>query len=960
MAPEKRSHDFNPPFPSKFEQRKRRRLSPSSSIQTSSDFEGDVNSDFERHATQMFREKYQTLGDNQPVENGIIERIDCYNFMCHKHLSLELGPLINFIVGKNGSGKSAVLTALALCLGGKASATNRGQSLKNFIKEGNEYATPAATIIVRIKNQGGSAYLPHEFGSSIIVERHFSLSGASGFRIKNVSGRVVTTKRSDLDSIIDYFALQMDNPMNVLSQDMARQFLSTSNPAEKYKFFVKGVQLEQLDQDYHLIDESINSLESKLGVQYEELKVLEERKSKTKTRLALSDRHEGIRNRIRNLRAQMAWAQVDEQEQIRDALGREYTELHKNLVHLEAAAKTVEHLFDEVQGACLNATNQLQIAENVLERVRDSKKEVQARHDAKLNECQELHAIKREVRNHLKAADNRIQETRKKIEEELQKLKDVDGGVNIGKLDEIEEKEAAAKEAWQRHKDHKDATTRLQSEIATAENLMNRAGLPIPKQRKDIDEADQHLRSMERGRQHQEGAFPAGMTRLIKVVQEDSTFNRQPIGPVGSYITLLKPQWSSVLEKSFGNTLNGFVVTSKNDLNKLSSIMRRVDCVCPIFIGNENGTLDTSPYEPDARFDTALRVLKIDIDIVRRQLVINHSIEQMLLIEDVDEASKIMYSDKAPKNVRRCYCIDKNDRRRGVHLGFTRTGDPVQSPLGAFAGQARMKTDIDSQIRIQRDAINGLRNNLRVLENEQRDARSNLEKCRQAFARHERRQRDLQIEAQKADDLVEELKDAMEMERVEDGRLDGLKHGLAESEEEKRIAAASYEDGVIAHDAAVVELKKMKKELAAKDAEIASAEHELLNYRNNKTRAEDEQRRVLSEMNVALVQVNAAGRNVEKTTQKQNEAASRVIKFTKQAEIISSLRVVVDEGETSNSLDEKLQKLKHDLQRYDTEMGASREDIAAAAAEAEAKYELSRAQITDFSDLAQESSYLSF
>jgi chromosome segregation ATPase len=58
--------------------------------------------------------------------------------MCHEHFSVELGPLINFIVGKNGSGKSAILTALTLCLGGKASSTNRGQNLKSFIKEGKE------------------------------------------------------------------------------------------------------------------------------------------------------------------------------------------------------------------------------------------------------------------------------------------------------------------------------------------------------------------------------------------------------------------------------------------------------------------------------------------------------------------------------------------------------------------------------------------------------------------------------------------------------------------------------------------------------------------------------------------------------------------------------------------------------------------------------------------------------
>ena len=92
-------------------------------------------------ATQMIQEKYASADEdaNVPAEHGILERVECYNFMCHDHFAVDLGPLINFIVGKNGSGKSAVLTAITLCLGGKASATNRGQSLKSFIKEGKEY-----------------------------------------------------------------------------------------------------------------------------------------------------------------------------------------------------------------------------------------------------------------------------------------------------------------------------------------------------------------------------------------------------------------------------------------------------------------------------------------------------------------------------------------------------------------------------------------------------------------------------------------------------------------------------------------------------------------------------------------------------------------------------------------------------------------------------------------------------
>lgn len=95
---------------------------------------------FEEQATQFLtQQRGKKHMDNEPADNGIIESITCQNFMCHSHLEIALGPLINFIIGHNGSGKSAILTAITLCLGGKATATNRGQSLKSFIKEGQEY-----------------------------------------------------------------------------------------------------------------------------------------------------------------------------------------------------------------------------------------------------------------------------------------------------------------------------------------------------------------------------------------------------------------------------------------------------------------------------------------------------------------------------------------------------------------------------------------------------------------------------------------------------------------------------------------------------------------------------------------------------------------------------------------------------------------------------------------------------
>ena len=105
--------------------------------------DADSEEDAERldEAAREFAARKKARGSrlNQAAADcGILQSVTCQNFMCHVKLHVDFGPLINFIIGHNGSGKSAVLTAITLCLGGKATSTNRGQSLRSFVREGSE------------------------------------------------------------------------------------------------------------------------------------------------------------------------------------------------------------------------------------------------------------------------------------------------------------------------------------------------------------------------------------------------------------------------------------------------------------------------------------------------------------------------------------------------------------------------------------------------------------------------------------------------------------------------------------------------------------------------------------------------------------------------------------------------------------------------------------------------------
>lgn len=521
---------------------------------------------------RIIEKRFRRRTDNMPAENAIIEQVTCINFMCHSNLTVPLGPLINFIIGHNGSGKSAVMTALTLCLGGKATSTNRGQSLKSFIKEGEE----KGLLAVKIKNQGSSAFKPDLYGESIIVERHFNKNGGSSYQIKNVNKKVVSTKKSDLEDIIDAFQLQMDNPMNVLSQDMARQFLNNSTPLDKYKFFIEGTQIASLDRDYRILEEYLNEIEAKHAIKQQDVEVLKQREREAKERMRAAGKQNQMRAKAALLQRQYAWKQVeDEEEKVAGADGHiadAQAEIDQKTEEVEQASNR----FDQTERDLEEAQRKVQEYDEEKIPIQERLEEAKTVFSKGKGDLQDVLAQQRQIKSMIQGNKAIITKIENDIQEERQRQEDVNGGEHGRRRQEIDEAKAVSQEKKAAAEELRRAIPDMEHARSAAQDHLNEYKDTIQQKRNDVQQQEQHISQIRRNQGSWMAGFDNNLPALLRAIDNESRFRNKPVGPMGRHIRLLKPEWSNILEKSAGVQLNAFVVTSKHDEGILRDLMNRV------------------------------------------------------------------------------------------------------------------------------------------------------------------------------------------------------------------------------------------------------------------------------------------------------------------------------------------------------------------------------------------------
>ncbi|GAP89833.1 putative DNA repair protein [Rosellinia necatrix] len=885
----------------------------------------------DQRATQRLKERPTIIGDNHAADNAIIESITCINFMCHVKLHVELGPLLNFIVGENGSGKSAVLTAITLCLGGKASATNRGGSLKSFVKEGTEHAS----LVVRLKNQGEDAYKPDLYGDSIICERWFTKSASSGFKVKSAAGRIISTKKAEVDDIVEWYCLQVDNPLNVLSQDNARQFLNAATPAMKYSYFVKGTQLEQLDDDYKTLTQYLEDQENKLTELEENLAYLKDKFEKAvKLRDAASKSNE-MRHRAHVYKDQLAWAQVEEQEEIFKLKEQAIITAQEEITRTQQIIDEKAHVLGSIDTRIQQAEERLHAATGEYADAEDAVTEVKDRFDASRAALTALHTEERDMHTSLSEWSKTVKDVENLIRLEEEKIEGKNGTKVAEKQKELNEARQHVESLNGSIQEHKDVLKTLEEAEKDAIKQLREPTEKAGQKRDEVQQAESALRSLSQRRKDPLDAFDNRIRQLLKLIENDRGFVQKPIGPLGTYIRLTKTQWMHCLEKFFGGSLNGFIVETKQDQARLMAHMDKLRIQgFTVFIGKAS---INSLREPEPNFDTILRVLKFEDQRVRDHLIINHRIEQTLLIESRSTAENVMF-DGPPENSGTCLSFQEKKKDHGLRITNI-NGNLATTPITpSFSQRPRMKTDQDSEIQYYENRLTQFQAEYRALEALLRNGEQAVQRAKRAIAQHRQRGEQLARELTHALADVSRLLADLDNFEGDSDRLRGFQDTLKEAQEKKDHYGNQYAEVAIKKREMSTGAEALKDEL--NQAKLASSD-----YKAQVAKVKDKVARLKETRHLALGEKNMAHENhdVAKVAKTQAEAsrdrqAGYVEDYIKHASEIAPTRVHIPEGETYKSIERKYESIREQISKLRQQMGATEEQINTRATQATQEY----------------------
>lgn len=230
----------------------------------------------------MDYEEADESDNTNPNLAGKIKSIWVKNFVTYNECIMHPTEYLNIIIGPNGTGKSTLVAAIVLGMGGSPKMLARSSAIQDYIKNGQTEATVSITIYINDQRE------------KKVYVREFDSDGKSEFKINDVT----VSQKAYMRSIAEY-NIQVDNLCQFLPQDRVQDFA-------------------KLNQQ-ELLNSTIASVcDISVKEQFDKLKELQKKKQSTKSNLIddvnrlndLKKRNEGLKQIIDRMATKKKFAET--------------------------------------------------------------------------------------------------------------------------------------------------------------------------------------------------------------------------------------------------------------------------------------------------------------------------------------------------------------------------------------------------------------------------------------------------------------------------------------------------------------------------------------------------------------------------------------------------------------------------------------------------------------------------
>lgn len=597
-------------------------------------------------------------GFRQRSGSGIVKRVRLENFMCHSSLQIELGDWVNFITGQNGSGKSAILTALCIAFGCRAKGTQRASTLKDFIKTDCSYAV----VHVELKNQGEDAFKPEIYGDVIVIERRIS-GTATTTVLKDQQGKKVASRKEDLRELVEHFNIDVENPCVIMSQDKSREFLHSGNDKDKFKFFFKATLLQQVEDLLQNIEKQLEKANVVVAELEGSIRPIERELNELQEKIKNMEHVEEISQQAKQLKKKLAWAWVYDvdkqlaeqnarigklkdrvplcQAKIDRQIGqvaklRECFALKKSEIeHMMKKTSEIRRMKDELQQTLALATKE--------------KLKLEEEYGRKFNQIQKM-------MNYVRSLQQQVQDT----QEQHAKNTQAEESEIEEKLKELQNEVASIESMLARLKEEENALSECVQQTNSEIKEINEMIQNYDKKHREISNT---IRELQRNQTNKVTAF--GGDRVISLLRTIERYHQRfqspPIGPIGAHLTLNNGDvWALAVEHAIGRLLNAFIVTNHKDSLLLRTCAREANYsdLQIIIYDFSLPRLNIPPHMlPQTRHPTTLSLLHSEIHTVLNVLVDMGNVERQVLVRDYDAGKAIVF-DQRVSNLKEVYTLD--------------------------------------------------------------------------------------------------------------------------------------------------------------------------------------------------------------------------------------------------------------------------------------------------------------